>query len=286
MKYLILWAFLFSIFWGCDSKTDLASIEDAQKPAEKENNRTEFSLLAWNIDSGGNDPHVVSEQLRSLGIFDFYCLSEVSPKNLETYIIALGPGFAPVSGQNGRSNHLQIIYNERRFELLEQHEMMGDHNFVLSNGSLKSGLFARFLDRTTNQQLIVMENHLSRRDAKLRVEQAIDLREWARAQKVAVINISNLNLENDSLNRNGNDAFHEMLLDDVWSWVQPSNFVGTKGSGSREEALPSSMLDSAFVSGPAKDWQPICRVIVEDGDFSENETTSDHRPIELLLNPG
>jgi hypothetical protein len=45
------------------------------------------------------------------------------------------------------------------------------------------------------------------------------------------------------------------------------------------------MLDFAFVAGPAKDWKPVCKVIVRDKDFPDNKTTSDHRPIELRLAP-
>jgi len=43
------------------------------------------------------------------------------------------------------------------------------------------------------------------------------------------------------------------------------------------------MLDFAFVAGPAKEWTPVCRVLVRDGDFPDDKTTSDHRPIELKL---
>jgi len=43
------------------------------------------------------------------------------------------------------------------------------------------------------------------------------------------------------------------------------------------------MLDFAFVAGPAKEWTPVCSVIEMDGDFPDDKTTSDHRPIELKL---
>ena len=43
------------------------------------------------------------------------------------------------------------------------------------------------------------------------------------------------------------------------------------------------MLDYAFVAQGAKDWEANCKVIGRDGDFPDDETTSDHRPIELLL---
>jgi hypothetical protein len=45
------------------------------------------------------------------------------------------------------------------------------------------------------------------------------------------------------------------------------------------------MLDFAFVAGPAKGWKAVCKVIVRDGDFPDDEATSDHRPIELRMSP-
>ena len=49
-----------------------------------------------------------------------------------------------------------------------------------------------------------------------------------------------------------------------------------------ESLLESDKL-SPFVSGPAKRWDPKCRVIVRPGDFPDNDKTSDHRPVELRL---
>jgi hypothetical protein len=41
----------------------------------------------------------------------------------------------------------------------------------------------------------------------------------------------------------------------------------------------------ALVAGPAKDWAPTCQVLKRDGDFPDDETTSDHRAIALMLKP-
>ena len=46
---------------------------------------------------------------------------------------------------------------------------------------------------------------------------------------------------------------------------------------------PDSMLDFSFLAGAAKDWKAECRVIVRDGDFPDDDKTSDHRPVELIL---
>ena len=83
----------------------------------------------------------------------------------------------------------------------------------------------------------------------------------------------------------GNRAFVEMLRDNVWTWVAPDPLVDTQWSDNNgKDRYPNSMLDLAFVAGKAKDWEPKCRVIVREGDFPDNRSTSDHRPVELRVN--
>ena len=68
--------------------------------------------------------------------------------------------------------------------------------------------------------------------------------------------------------------------------LKPVELLDTNWSdpdGDGNDNYPDSMLDFAFVAGPAKDWNPICHVIVRDGDFPDDKTTSDHRPIELRV---
>ncbi len=47
-----------------------------------------------------------------------------------------------------------------------------------------------------------------------------------------------------------------------------------------------SLLDFSFLSGVAKTWNASSRVIVRENDFPDNEKTSDHRPVELILSGG
>jgi len=44
-------------------------------------------------------------------------------------------------------------------------------------------------------------------------------------------------------------------------------------------------LDFAFVANAAKTWKGESDVIVRQGDFPDNEKTSDHRPIIVKLSP-
>ena len=279
---------------GCDSATKPTLDVDQPVPPVVEQPTVSspsgkdgtISILAWNVESGGNDPEVIAQQLTELGGYDIYCLSEVADENFDRYLTAVGSGFTSCNGNTGRNDRLQIIYNNGRFELLDQKEMMEYRDFVLNNGTHRSPLYVRLQDKVTGIQFIVMTNHLARGNAELRKEQAIGLREWARDQNVGVINIGDCNLDYDFRTERGNDAFPEIIRDNIFSWVKPKELIDTSWSdpdGDGNDNYPDSMLDFAFVAGPAKDWNSVCRVIVRDNDFPDDKTTSDHRPIELRV---
>ena len=286
MKKLTGWILIVALVSGCtNAATEYRKeIAEPQKPAVT----STISVLAWNIESGGNDPDVISAQLRELSGHDIYCLSEVAEKNLDRYTAAFGSRFQSLNSRSGRNDHLQISFDSDRFELLETDELMEYRDFVLNDGRHRSPIFVRLKDRSSGTEFIVMTNHLARRNAKLRKQQAIGLREWARDQNVAVINVGDFNLDYDFHTKSGNSAFPEMLRDNIWSWVEPKPLIDTNWSDRDNDGIdnyPDSMLDFAFVAAQAKTWNPTCQVIVREGDFPDDETTSDHRPIELRMTP-
>lgn len=245
-----------------------------------------LSILAWNVESGGNDPIAIASRLGEMRNHDAVCLNEVSPANFDRYSEALGSKFSSVESRTGRSDRVQILFNQERFELLQSIELDAYREFELNNGSHRSPLFVRLRDRHSSVEFIVMTNHFARSNAELRKQQAMGLREWARDQTAGVINIGDFNMDYDFHSGMGNDAFAEMLRDNIWTWVRPIELIDTNWSDSDGDGLdnyPDSMLDLAFVSGPAKTWNPSCQVIVAEGDFPDNESTSDHRPILLSL---
>ena len=175
---------------------------------------------------------------------------------------------------------MQISFDGKRFELLHAKEL---HH--LNQGRHRAPLFVRLRHRETGTEFIVMTNHLARGNERLRTLQAAGLREWARDQSVGVINIGDFNMDYSFKKQRGNDALPAMLADNIWLWVQPAEWIDTQWSDRNgKDAYPDSMLDFAFVAGPAKGWDPRCQVIVRDGDFPDNMETSDHRPVELRLN--
>ena len=265
------------------TKVDSTTPPVATQPVEK---TTPLFILAWNLESGGNDPELIAQQLSELSGYDIYCLSEVHAKNFKLYANALPSGFVAVNSTLGGGDRMQILFDSNRFELLQQKELHEHGDYKLNNGNHRSPMFVRLKDRESSIEFIVMTNHLARRNAELRKQQAVGMREWARDQNVAVINIGDFNMDFDFHTRQGNSAFPEMIRDNVWTWIKPEEFIDTNWAdpdGDGKDNYPDSMLDFAFVSGPAKDWNPICKVIVRDGDFPDDRTTSDHRPIELRL---
>ncbi|WP_254508383.1 hypothetical protein [Anatilimnocola floriformis] len=261
----------------------LASLGYAAEPATKQ-----ISFLAWNLESGGSDPVVIAEQLTKLRGYDVYAFSEVDPAAMGKYKLACGEDYEAVDGASGKDDRLQIVFNSKRFELIRKAEMNRFEDHVLNSGNLRSPLMAHLRERETKKDFLVVANHLARGNEKARNEQAIGLREWARAQSLPCITLGDFNMDYDFRTAKGNQSFVEILRDNIWSWAKPVELIDTNWDdrdGDGKDNYPDSMLDFAFVAGPAKDWKPVCKVIVRDKDFPDDKTTSDHRPIELRLSP-
>jgi endonuclease/exonuclease/phosphatase family metal-dependent hydrolase len=265
------------------SRETVADSTEIQKPFEKE---TQLSIFAWNVESGGADPKVVAQRLARLNDFDIVCLSEVHPDDIDTFTNAKGENFQAFFSKSGNEDRLQIIFNKKRFELLEELELSQYRDFILNSGKHRSPIVVRLRDRFSGKTMLVMVNHLARGDAKFRKAQAIGLREWARDQDVGIVNMGDFNMDFEFATNKGNDALEEILRDNIWKWVQPKTWVDSNWwdpEGDGQDNFDGSLLDFAFVAGPAKGWSPSCEVLVEAGDFPDDATTSDHRPISLRL---
>ena len=113
---------------------------------------------------------------------------------------------------------------------------------------------------------------------------------WAREQTLPVIALGDYNFDYVFADKNGNEGFRQMMKDNVWRWIEPaepidSNWFDNPERPDGKDDYPGSILDFAFAAGPAKAWEAKCNVIVRPHDFPDDETTSDHRPFELLINP-
>jgi endonuclease/exonuclease/phosphatase family metal-dependent hydrolase len=284
------WTLWFAVLIGCAPATVPPVPQEipAAKSPPANHTAAPLAILAWNVESGGADPAVIARQLGELGRYDVYALSEVAPQDINTFAQACGPQFASIHTETGYDDRLQIIFDGKRFELVRQQEMDRYRDYSLNDGNHRSPLLAHLRDRQTGQEFQLVVNHLARGREEMRNAQAVGLREWARDQTLPTITVGDFNLDYDFRTRRGNQAFIEMLRDNVWKWVEPAELVDTNWSdpdGDGQDNYPDSMLDFAFVAGPALDWKPVCQVIVRAGDFPDDHTTSDHRPIELKLTP-
>ena len=204
------------------SEPAAADVQEISGPVEaidKTRPSDPIRCLAWNIESGGNDPSVIASQLESLSGYDVVCLCEVSPRNFDTYS-ASKPGFSSIESEKGGADRLQILFDDTRFKLLERKEL---HD--LNNGNHRSPMYVRLREQSTSTEFAVMVNHLARRDGKLRERQAAGIRDWARDQNVGVINIGDFNLDYDFDDQKGNSGFVAIMSDGIFEWVKPTEWI-------------------------------------------------------------
>ena len=193
---------------------------------------------------------------------------------------------ARIAQQSKENDHLQIIYDASKLELLGWSEMEehGDVKFNRPDRALRCPLYARFKRKDNGREFQFITNHLARGNARFRTQQARGLREWARGQSVPTISIGDFNFDYEFKTEKGNDGFAEFVRDDVWKWIKPQKLIDTNWYDPDKDGkdnYPGSMLDFAFVTGAAKDMKWTCEVIVRDGDFPDDDKTSDHRPVVL-----
>jgi len=210
-------------------------------------------------------------------------LNEVNRRNVPTYNAALGDHFTAFTSQTGRADHLVILYDSKRFELLEQKEMERYRGHLLNNGTHRSPIYVRLKERKSGLEFIFMTNHLARRDETLRQRQAAGLREWARDSDTPIIAMGDFNFDYSFKRQAGNQSFNVFMRDDVWEWVKPDPLIDTNWSGGAKDNYPDSMLDFVFVANGAKSFESVCEIVVRPGDFPDNERTSDHRATRALI---
>ena len=258
----------------------------------------ELGLLHWNVESGGADPTVIAEQLVALIKGDRYqivALSEVAQPDvfLNRLNSATDGQWKMVVGKSGRQgrnpkshDRLVLLYQSRRLSLEKSFELKQYGEYQLDTGRHRCPLVALFKVQDNGQVIMLLHNHLARGNAEFRTKQATALREFARNEALPKIAVGDYNFDYDFLSQKGNQGMTEMLRDGIWEWVKPSELIDTNWYDPDADGVdnyPDSMLDFTFVSGSAKDWVTRSRVIVREGDFPDDDSTSDHRPVEVLI---
>jgi len=285
------WSWLsLMVLMGCGtSGLDEHPATKESKPTAVENmtvakQNFEVEFLSWNLESEGSDLDVIGQELADMKRYDIYAFSEVLPAAGETLEAFLGPNYISVISQSGYNDRLAILYDRTKFEEIEHFEIQ-EINF---QRRYRAPLVVHLKHKAAGIEFLVMNNHLARGKATVRQEQATQLVQWARTQLMPVVALGDYNFDYVFETQKGNPAFSNMLKDNVWQWVKPEEWIDTNWYDNPKDPdgkddYPGSMLDFAFASGPAKVWKKRCRVIVRDGDFPDDERTSDHRPFELII---
>ena len=280
---------------GLDIQTDKADSADASSKTEtsgedlgsnstnQPDEKQQYKILAWNVElDGGADPNVIARQMKDFEDYGIIALMETTPEAFE--VVKKSIKHKGALSKSGRRIRLAILWDDAKFSI-ENFKELDDLNEDMKYRSPWTMLVK---DLATGRSFHLVTVHLARGWEGMRQRQARGIRDWAREKSLPVVAIGDFNFDYVFADEKGNEAFNQFLEDGIMKWVRPEELIDTNWYDPEKDGVdnyPGSMLDFAFVAGPAKDWSPTCRVIVRDGDFPDDKKTSDHRPIELLLTP-
>ncbi|MFO1065247.1 MAG: hypothetical protein U0892_15385 [Pirellulales bacterium] len=131
-----------------------------------------------------------------------------------------------------------------------------------------------------------MNHFRTRCAAELRKTQAQLLCEWGRAQSGACIAIGGYNFDYDFRTKKGNESFDAFMESGVWKWNKPRELIDNNWADRNRDGqddYPDSILDYTFVNPAAESWKIESEVVVRAGDFPDDEKTSDHRPMRIVI---
>jgi hypothetical protein len=253
-----------------------------QAPAQVPAATTPLTIMSWNVESGGSDAVTIAGQIAAFDGVALWGLSEVNGDDdallYETGAeVGEAATFARVTGTTGGGDRLVALYDDDRFDLLGSGKL--DETNV--GGNVRASLVVTLEETASGLQFLFMVNHLYRTNDDGRHTQATLLNEWASNQTLPVIAVGDYNFDWDVTTEAHDLGYDIMVVDDVWEWLKPVALVTTQCSG-----WPcgfNSVLDFVFVAGAARDWQATSEIVVREGDFPDDTTTSDHRPVKAVL---
>ncbi|MEM9643709.1 MAG: hypothetical protein AAF989_01850 [Planctomycetota bacterium] len=267
------------------SKPSGSEIDAERTPKSKSE---PIRILAWNIESEGANPKVIAKELSAMPGYEIYGFSEVLPSDWKHIEEALGDEFLFAYSRSGSNDRLAYAIRKDRFEVIKQYEIGRFEDHIINPGNYRSPFVFELRDRITGIEFAVMLNHLARGKSEVRQRQARGLTAWAKAVSLPVIAIGDYNFDFEFSTRRGNGAFEIFQADETWKWVEPKPLIDSNwydGDGDGKDDYEGSILDFAFLAGQAKGWNARSRVIVREGDFPDDDQTSDHRPIEVIVRP-
>ena len=243
-------------------------------------------LVTWNIGLGDADLETIGRRLAAFDGVDLWGLQEVNSRSAPSVLAqaaAVGEAgdFAAVQGRAGDGLHLVALYDAGRFDLVDWWEI----DEINTTGNARPPLVLHLQEPANGLEFLFMVNHLYRsRDAE-RHRQAELLAEWAAEQTLPVIAVGDYNFDwAIGGGASDHDTGYDLLTaDGSWTWVQPDTLVTTQCSG--WPCRYESVLDFVFTAGPAQEWRAESEIVVEAGDFPDDATTPDHRPVAATFWP-
>lgn len=257
------------------------------------------------------------------GPYDLIALTEVRSTSSDAYESAVevnGIEYRAFTSRTGDTDRMMLLVRADRFEVvgnrateLQNDGRRGRNAITFPGGASRRPFLVRLRDSQNNDlEFIFMVNHLTRGNQQVRRRQAEGLREWARIQTVPVIAAGDYNFDFDFRNLTGNRSMAIFSRRDasdggafVWSWIIPgaefevegdsdssrrvtllAQLIDTNWAGNNgQDRFRDSMLDFIFVAQGARDWGAKSTVIVRENDFPDDNRSSDHRPVEAMLDP-
>jgi len=245
-----------------------------------------LTIVAYNVESGGAQAASIAREIEAIDDVDIWGFSELANQRwLEEFERAAekaaGAPFGTILGTTGKSNLpnrdsdlLALLYREDKLEKRDQLEL---HR--INDWAHRSPLVAEFRLKKAERTFAVVLNHLASGNAKLRVQQSRQLRDWASRRDEPTVMIGDFNYP-WKIGVSGADppqGFNELTRGGLLSWVRPAKLVHTWCGRAKD-----SILDFIFVNAAARSWNGKSDVI-EVNCAKSSESASDHRPVRVVF---
>ncbi len=242
-----------------------------------------ITLVTWNVGLADADAANIATQLAAFDGVDLWVLQETNRAGaaslLETAAeMGEAADFAAVLGASGAAIPLLTLYDADRFTLIESYEL----DPINTTGHVRAPLVLHLRDNRSATEFLLVNNHLYRTRATERHTQARLLNGWAVTQSLPMIAAGDYNFDLDrefGESKEDRDAGYDLMTRfDRWQWVRPETIVPTE-CGDSLPCTYDDVLDFVFVANDARAWPATSQIIVRPGDFPDDTTKSDHRPV-------
>lgn len=241
---------------------------------------TALTVIGFNVESGGSDAQVVADEVvADMPGEALWGFAEVEDTDAAEALVGAAADagsdqqFDYVLGTTGWTDRLVLAWDDAVFSLEDSEEL----DEINVGGTARAPLVGRMRLRATDQELLVVVNHLWRTDEPKRHEQAELLNSWGRDQALPVLMVGDFNLDWDVESGRHDEGYDSLVDGGVFEWVRPEPLLSTQCSG-----FYDSVLDFVFVGGDARSWTAESDILRPDDSYcsnSQRDTFSDHRPV-------